>query len=432
MVRNQSPGKCVFPGLAKDAPYPGSRCTPPWAKLSESPDRFFSPDDVPELNYDDGLRKVTLQDPSRMKVHELNACLRLWQDRQLENKPSFQFHHWWSEGLKEYILAHEPKPLDSGEENDDDPAENHKPRNKGKGKKKKTEDVKKGGKTGKLKEIAKAEGRKEKKSNRRKPQMGGKVTIDPAKPMNQDSNIQPLNDVPAEPAFVTNPSSSINFGPLNPEAVVEHMTPKVLFDVDLTFASLMDMNHQLPPTQPIERNPDHDMNIPNIVKLPVTSIPIDPALTGFPTHGPNDHVPQGYHAIPSCMLPSFGSAHNMPGPSTNFSDTRSSVPLPPIPPLMMSTQPNSGEFLTLERLAQMMTSLEARLTLQESKKTDVTEGSQPAPADTHEPMMEEEESKGESRPKTWPNRATPLQTRRKTTEIAGDSKLRIETNKGNE
>ena len=88
--------------------------------------------------------------------------------------------------------------------------------------------------------------------------------------------------------------------------------------------------------------------------------------------------------------------------------------------------------MTLERLAQMMTSLEARLTLQESKKTDVTEGSQPAPADTHEHMMEEEESQGESRPKTWPNRATPLQTRRKTTEIAGDSKLRIETNKGNE
>ena len=408
MVRNQSPGKCVFPGLAKDAPYPGSRCTPPWAKLSESPDRFFSPDDVPELNYDDGLRKVTLQDPSRMKVHELNACLRLWQDRQLENKPSFQFHHWWSEGLKEYILAHEPKPLDSGEENDDDPAENHKPRNKGKGKKMKTEDVKKGGKTGKLKEIAKAEGRKEKKSNQRKPHMGGMVTIDSAEPMNQDSNIQPLNDVSAKPASVMNPSSSINFGPYNPEAMVEHMTPKVPFNIDLIFASLMDMKHQLPPIQVIERNPNHDMNISNIVKLPVTSILIDPALTGFPTHGPSDHMPQGYHAILSSMLPSFGSAYNMPGPSMNFSDTHSSVLLPTIPPVMMSTQPNSGGFLTLERLAQMMTYLEVRLILQESKKNDVTERSQPVCANTHEPMMEKEESKGESRQKTWPNRATPL------------------------
>ena len=164
----------------------------------------------------------------------------------------------------------------------------------------------------------------------------------------------------------------------------------------------------------------------------MTLIPIDPALTEFLTHGPNNHMPQGYHAIPFYMLPSFWSAYNMPGSAINLSDTHSSVPLPTIPPVMMSTQSNSGEFLTLERLAQMMTSLKTRLTLQESKKNNVTEESQPASADTHEPIMEEEESKGESRLKTWPNRATPLQTCQTPTKIAGDFKLMIETNKGNE
>lgn len=107
-------------GRAKDAPYPGSRCCPPWAKLSESPDRFFSTDDIPEVDYDGGRKKVILQDPSRMKNHELNACLGLWQERQRENMPSFRFHHWWSEGQKEYLQASETKPADSDAEDVDD------------------------------------------------------------------------------------------------------------------------------------------------------------------------------------------------------------------------------------------------------------------------------------------------------------------------
>jgi hypothetical protein len=112
--------KMRFQGLAKGTSYPGSRCTPPWAKLAESPDQFFDVEDLPEVEYDEGRKKVSLQDPSRMKNHELNACLRLWRDRQQENKPSFQFHHWWSEGQKEFVPANEPKQLDSDEDEDRD------------------------------------------------------------------------------------------------------------------------------------------------------------------------------------------------------------------------------------------------------------------------------------------------------------------------
>jgi hypothetical protein len=96
--------------------YPGSGCTPPWAKLFKSPDHFFDSEDVPEVDDDDGLRKMTLQDPSRMKNHELNACLQLWQECQKETKYSFTFHHWWSEGQKGYVQRMEPKPLDTDEE----------------------------------------------------------------------------------------------------------------------------------------------------------------------------------------------------------------------------------------------------------------------------------------------------------------------------
>jgi hypothetical protein len=54
-----------------------------------------------------------------MKNHELNACLRFWQDRQKEHEPSFQFHHWWSEGQKEFIQAHAADPLNSDADDDE-------------------------------------------------------------------------------------------------------------------------------------------------------------------------------------------------------------------------------------------------------------------------------------------------------------------------
>lgn len=125
--------------------YPGSGCTPPWAKLSESPDRFFDSEDIPEVDYEDGRRKVTLQDPSRMKNHELTACLHLWQERQKETKYSFTFHHWWSEGQKGYVEKQEPRHFDTDDEDDADAAETPIGTVKGKGlvKKMKTDKEKK-------------------------------------------------------------------------------------------------------------------------------------------------------------------------------------------------------------------------------------------------------------------------------------------------
>jgi len=66
-----------FQGLAKGALYSGSWCTPLWAKLAESPDQFFAHEDLLKVDYNDGQKKVILQDPSRMNNHKLNACLRL-------------------------------------------------------------------------------------------------------------------------------------------------------------------------------------------------------------------------------------------------------------------------------------------------------------------------------------------------------------------
>lgn len=95
------------------------------------------------------------------------------------------------------------------------------------------------------------------------------------------------------------------------------------------------------------------------------TVPIDPALNGFPTNGPNDCVPNGFHPIPYTMVRSPAIPQPMPVPSvvghpvmpSSFpwlvSNPGSSVPRPP------------GGSVTMERLAEMVLSLEARLTSQE-------------------------------------------------------------------
>jgi len=103
--------------------------------LAESPDQFFAHEDLPKVDYDDSWKKVILQDPSRMKNHKLNACLQLWQDHQTENKTSFQFHHWWNEGQKEFIAAHEPELFDSDADDDEDLLENLEDRGEGQSRK---------------------------------------------------------------------------------------------------------------------------------------------------------------------------------------------------------------------------------------------------------------------------------------------------------
>jgi hypothetical protein len=74
--------------------------------------------DVPDVESDEGLKTVILKDPSRMKNQELNACLRLWQDRQKKSQPAFQFHHWWSEGQKEFVAAHGVEQFDNNEDDE--------------------------------------------------------------------------------------------------------------------------------------------------------------------------------------------------------------------------------------------------------------------------------------------------------------------------
>ena len=103
--------------------------------LAESPDQFFAHEDLPKVDYNDGWKKVILQDPSRIKNHELNAYLQLWQDCQMENKTFFQFHYWWNERQKKFIAVHKPELFDNDADNDGDLSENLEDRGKGQSRK---------------------------------------------------------------------------------------------------------------------------------------------------------------------------------------------------------------------------------------------------------------------------------------------------------
>jgi len=53
----------------------------------------------------------------------------------MENKTSFQFHHWWNEGQKEFIAAHKPEPFDSNTDDNGDLSENSEDRGEGQSRK---------------------------------------------------------------------------------------------------------------------------------------------------------------------------------------------------------------------------------------------------------------------------------------------------------
>jgi len=53
----------------------------------------------------------------------------------MENKTSFQFHHWWNEGQKEFIAVHKSEPFDSDADNDGDLSENSEDRREGQSRK---------------------------------------------------------------------------------------------------------------------------------------------------------------------------------------------------------------------------------------------------------------------------------------------------------
>jgi len=53
----------------------------------------------------------------------------------MENKTSFQFHHWWNKGQKKFIAVHKPEPFDSDADNDGDLLENSEDRGEGQSRK---------------------------------------------------------------------------------------------------------------------------------------------------------------------------------------------------------------------------------------------------------------------------------------------------------
>lgn len=132
------------------------------------------------------------------------------------------------------------------------------------------------------------------------------------------------------------------------------------------------------------------------------SIPLDPVLSGFPTQGPNDQVPQGFRAIPYSMIPSFITAGTAPEPS---------YPGPP-----------SGGDISLQTLTTMMLALDKRLKLQESQRNIAYPNNHALNSSTlieGTTNPEEQQSIPTTRPMTWPDRVTPAQTSRQTTQETG-------------
>jgi len=95
---------------------------------------------------------------------------------------------------------------------------------------------------------------------------------------------------------------------------------------------------------------------------PDLSIPIDPALSDFPTQGPNDDVPQGFHAVPYSMILFLLTTQSMPGTSN-------------------AGLPSRGPF-TMETLATMLLSIEKWLTLQETQRNITNQESRVPNMDT--------------------------------------------------
>jgi hypothetical protein len=157
----------------------------------------------------------------------------------------------------------------------------------------------------------------------------------------------------------------------------------------------------MPTYDMIARHSDPPKTISTIATVP--TIPIDPALTGFLTDGPNDSVPPGFHAMPHSMLPDLVTCQDMTHPPN------------PIPPTIV------GGPVTLDRLAQMLVALEGRLTLQERCHVDQELQHQSNPPVVVAVPTEEHPAIVESRPRTWPTRATPAQTRSKVTQSTSES-----------
>jgi hypothetical protein len=149
------------------------------------------------------------------------------------------------------------------------------------------------------------------------------------------------------------------------------------------------------------RHSDPPKTLSAIATVPTNLI--DPALTGFPTDGPNNSVPPRFHAMPHSMLPDLVTSQVMTHPPN------------PIPPTM------AGGPVTLDRLAQMLVALEGRLTLQERRHVDQELQHQPNPLVVVAVSMEGHPMIVETRPRTWPTRATPAQTRWKATQSASES-----------
>jgi len=135
------------------------------------------------------------------------------------------------------------------------------------------------------------------------------------------------------------------------------------------------------------------------VTSPLTAVPpsdlsisIDPALSGFLTHGPNDDVPQGFHAVPYSMIPLLPTTQSMP--------STSNAGLP------------SREPFTIETLATMLLSIEKQIILQETQRNITNQESRVPNVDTsaHALSMPKEQLTMEPRPRTWPDWMTPPQT----------------------
>jgi len=74
------------------------------------------------------------------------------------------------------------------------------------------------------------------------------------------------------------------------------------------------------------------------VPSPDLSIPIDPALSGFSTQGPNDDVPQGFHAVPYSMILFLSTTQSMPGTSNAGLSSRGPFTMETLATMLLSIE----------------------------------------------------------------------------------------------
>ena len=238
--------------IAKGCDYPGGASTLPWARIMETPQSFFDLALLP-----DG---VQIKDPSRMTVGPINKLFQFWLDAQIVGKEAFGFHHVWNESLERFEEASLPEAVD------EEPMKTRKPKRKYKGKK----------------EVR----------NLKAKAIPPTTIVDSSCSDNGPEMAGPSIQPPSPSAtFERHTVEMKGKGKDKVHNDLTNVTPPPAIPISIPYynPALMQMDAG-PSSQPHKAASE----VPGV---------IDPSVTiAYPTGGPNDPVPKGYHPVPSTFV----------------------------------------------------------------------------------------------------------------------------------